>query len=51
LRSTVAQLGYGEADDLDDDAEIEGELDDNTLAVMHLAGARFNRLIEILLPS
>lgn len=49
LRGTVVRLGYGEVDALEEGVEIQGELDDNVLDTLHLAGGRFNRLLETLL--
>jgi CRP/FNR family cyclic AMP-dependent transcriptional regulator len=49
LRETVIRLGYGEVERLSEAAEIQGELDDRTLDTLHLAGGRFNRLLELLL--
>jgi CRP/FNR family cyclic AMP-dependent transcriptional regulator len=49
LRDTVVRLGYGEVERLSEADEIQGELDDHTLETLHLAGARFNRLLELLL--
>ena len=49
LRDTVVRLGYGEVERLSEADEIQGELDDHTLGTLHLAGGRFNRLLELLL--
>lgn len=49
LRGTVQRLGCGEGDAIDDDdAEVEGELDLNVLDNIHLAGARFERILKML---
>jgi CRP/FNR family transcriptional regulator, cyclic AMP receptor protein len=44
MRSTVGRLGYGEASD--EDGLAEDELDPNVLDNVHLAGARFERLLN-----
>ena len=44
MRSTVGRMGYGS--DEEDSAEEEGELDSNLLDNVHLAGARFERLLQ-----
>lgn len=46
LRGTVERLGYGGDVGLDDDVELEGELDLNVLDNVHLAGARFERMLK-----
>lgn len=46
LRSTMGLLGYGANQALDDDVEYEGELDPNVLDNVHLAGARFQRILQ-----
>lgn len=48
LRSTVSRLGYGEPEDdgIDEDARQEGELDFGVLDNVHLAGARFERILK-----
>lgn len=51
LRSTVARLGYGESGKLDEDVEMDGELDDAVLDNIHLAGARFERMLKRLLGA
>lgn len=49
LRASVAQLGYGQADD-DKQAtfESEHELDEGVLDTVHLAGERMRRLLALL---
>jgi len=47
MRSTVGRMGYG--DDLPQDALEEDELDTNVLDNLHLAGARFERLLQKLM--
>lgn len=48
MRSTVGRMGYG--DDADDDSAVdEDELDTNVLDNVHLAGARFERLLNQLM--
>jgi CRP/FNR family transcriptional regulator, cyclic AMP receptor protein len=49
LRGTVVRLGYGEDDHISAATEIRGELDEPTLATLHLAGGRFNRLLGLVL--
>ena len=46
LRSTVSRMGYGENQHLQDDVEYADELDDNVLDTVHLAGARFQHILE-----
>lgn len=46
LRSTVKRMGYGEEVSLDEDVEIDGELDFSVLDNLHLAGARFDRILK-----
>lgn len=45
LRGTVSRLGFGKAGALKDE-EMEGELDLNILDNVHLAGARFDRMLK-----
>jgi len=47
MRSTVGRMGYG--DDSQDDQIEEDELDSNILDNVHLAGARFERLLQKLM--
>jgi bacteriocin-type transport-associated protein len=50
LRGTVQRLGYGDKGaSLDEDTELDGELDLNVLDNVHLAGARFERMLKTLL--
>jgi bacteriocin-type transport-associated protein len=51
LRNTVARLGYGAGRDLDESAEYEGELDFGVLDNVHLAGARFDRMLKRLVGA
>lgn len=51
LRGTVQRLGYNDQSGLDDDVELDGELDMNILDNVHLAGARFDRMIKMLMGS
>ncbi|MBF0394415.1 MAG: cyclic nucleotide-binding domain-containing protein [Alphaproteobacteria bacterium] len=46
LRGTVHRLGYGVVAPTDDDAEADSELDLNVLDHVHLAGARFDRILK-----
>lgn len=51
LRTTTSQLGYNAAQTFDEDVEYEGELDLNVLDNVHLAGARFDRMLKRLAGS
>jgi hypothetical protein len=45
MRSTIANLGFGKVDQtLDDEIEIDEEILDK----LHLAGARFERMLAVL---
>lgn len=46
LRNTVVQLGYGAAPQRASEMEYAGELDDGVLDNVHLAGARFDRILK-----
>lgn len=46
MRSTVQRMGYGKQGRLDDAVEVDGELDINVLDNLHLAGARFDRILK-----
>jgi bacteriocin-type transport-associated protein len=46
LRSTVAHLGYGKAQSLDEETEAEDELDPGVLDKVALAGTRFDWLLR-----
>ncbi len=46
MRSTVERMGYGSEVGLDPKEELEGELDINVLDNVHLAGARFDRILK-----
>jgi CRP-like cAMP-binding protein len=46
LRSSQAQLDYDEETPLDPNQEQKGELDMNVLDNIHVAGARFDRLLK-----
>ncbi len=46
LRHTVVQLGYGVAQQPGATTEFQGELDERVLDNVHLAGARFDRLLK-----
>jgi CRP/FNR family cyclic AMP-dependent transcriptional regulator len=46
LRNTVGQLGYGAAPQRMSDLESQGELDAGVLDNVHLAGARFDRMLK-----
>ncbi|MBD24650.1 MAG: cyclic nucleotide-binding protein [Candidatus Marinimicrobia bacterium] len=53
MRGTVQKLGYGSdsTDELDEEVEAEGELDLDVLDKVHLAGARFDRMLKRLLGT
>jgi len=51
LRNTVARLGYGAGQELDENAEYAGELDFGVLDNVHLAGARFDRMLKRLVGA
>jgi CRP-like cAMP-binding protein len=46
LRNTVVQLGYGAAPQRASEMEYAGELDEGVLDNVHLAGARFDRMLK-----
>lgn len=46
LRGTVSRLGYGASDQLDETVEQQDELDFAVLDTIHLAGARFERMLK-----
>jgi bacteriocin-type transport-associated protein len=46
LRNTVSQLGYGAAPQRSSELEVQGELDVAVLDNVHLAGARFDRMLK-----
>ena len=45
LRGTVSRLGFGKIQKLSDE-EMDGELDMELLEKLHLAGARFDRILQ-----
>jgi len=49
VRGTVSRLGYGKDVWMKDDAELEGELNTYVLDNVHLAGARFDRMLQKLM--
>jgi bacteriocin-type transport-associated protein len=51
LRNTTSRLGYAVGQSLDEEAEYDGELDLNVLDNVHLAGARFDRMLKRLTGS
>ena len=51
LRATVGRLGYGRGQRLDEDGDYQDELDPNVLDRVHLAGSRFDRVLERLLSG
>lgn len=46
MRSTVKRMGYGSQTELDPNQELDGELDISVLDNVHLAGARFDRILK-----
>lgn len=46
LRNTVSRLGYGDIEELDATVEARNELDFGVLDNIHLAGARFERMLK-----
>ncbi len=46
MRSTVKRMGYGAQTNLNSQEELEDELDINVLDNVHLAGARFDRILK-----
>jgi CRP/FNR family transcriptional regulator, cyclic AMP receptor protein len=50
LRRTVERLGYGEETSAEEEAAMD-ELDEKVLDRVHLAGARFDRMLKRLLDS
>jgi CRP-like cAMP-binding protein len=46
LRNTVVQLGYGAAPQRSSEMEYQGELEGGVLDNVHLAGARFDRMLK-----
>ncbi|MBI2926691.1 MAG: cyclic nucleotide-binding domain-containing protein [Verrucomicrobia bacterium] len=51
LRKTVSQLGYGKARPEDEEEGTPDELDTNVLDNVHLAGARFDRMVKRVMGS
>ena len=51
LRNTVSRLGYGTAPELDESVISQDELDLSVLDNIHLAGARFDRMLKRLIGS
>jgi bacteriocin-type transport-associated protein len=49
LRGTVSRLGYSHGQSLQEDVEYADELDENVLDTIHLAGARFERILKQLM--
>jgi CRP-like cAMP-binding protein len=50
LRATTRQMGYGEQKGMDS-AAARGELNENVMETVHLAGARFARMLQKMLAS
>jgi CRP/FNR family transcriptional regulator, cyclic AMP receptor protein len=51
LRNTVSELGYGQTDALAEESASQDELDFAVLDSVHLAGARFERMLQRLISS
>jgi CRP/FNR family transcriptional regulator, cyclic AMP receptor protein len=51
LRGTVRRLGYGDQRGLIDDAILEDELDTRILDTISMAGARFQRMLGLLMGA
>jgi len=51
LRSTVGRLGYGKAGSMEDEESMGDELDPALLDTVHLAGARFDRMLKKLMGA
>lgn len=49
LRGTVSRLGYGQGQPLEAEIDYADELDENVLDTVHLAGARFERILKQLM--
>ena len=50
LRATTRRMGYGNQPD-GESAAAQGELNENVMETMHLAGARFARMLQQMLAS
>jgi len=50
LRATTRRMGYGNQDSASS-AAAEGELNENVMETVHLAGARFARMLQKMLAS
>jgi CRP/FNR family cyclic AMP-dependent transcriptional regulator len=50
LRATTRRMGYG-TQEAADSAAARGELNENVMETMHLAGARFARMLQKMLAS
>lgn len=51
LRNTYQRLGYGSDEPLDEDQQYEDELSPEVLDQVHLAGSRFDRVLQRLLTD
>src|SRR5262245_14698523 len=51
LRNTVQNLGYGKEQPLKEDQEYADELGDEVLDSLHMAGTRFDRVLQRLLTA
>lgn len=51
LRSTTSRLGYGDSAPSQADLDAADELDPNVLDSVHMAGARFDRMLKRLLGA
>ena len=46
MRNTISRMGYGAGDAADAPGADDGELDEGVLDNVHLAGARFERMLK-----
>lgn len=51
LRNTYQRLGYGKDEPMDEDEQYEDELSPELLDSVHLAGSRFDRVLQRLLAD
>jgi hypothetical protein len=46
MRNTISRMGYGTDEPADSEPGEDGELDADVLDNVHLAGARFDRMLK-----